>query len=84
MKVDLVNRKKWVCKSDVNEKFLKKYGLSFYSVSYVKNFIDNCYVDGEYVKWFITGNSLNKKQVRHTKFVNIIWLYRELVKNNCK
>lgn len=81
MKVDVINRKRWVCKSDINKTFLDKCGLSFYSVSFVKNFVENAFVDNKYVRWFVTGNDLNNRQVRHTKFVSVEWLYKQLIKN---
>ncbi len=80
MKIDKINKRKWVCKSDITKEFLQKIGLQDYPVSFVKSFIDDCAVDDKFVKWFKTGNELNSKQVRHTKFVNANWLYRQLVK----
>lgn len=78
MKID---KRKWVCKSDITKERLIALGLSFYSVGYVKEFIESLSVDNENVRIMIVGNEINKKMQRHTKYVNASYLYKKLIKN---
>lgn len=78
MKID---KRKWICKSDITKEKLFELGLSFYSVGYIKKLIENLSVDNVNVRIMIVGNEINKKMQRHTKYVFASYLYKILIKN---
>ena len=72
--------KDYVCKSEINNSMLKElcvYGLV--SVKEVKETFDEIN-DDRFCIIVLTGNSLNKNQQRHTKFIHKYALYKAVVK----
>lgn len=65
---ELSNNKKYIKKSDINGKFIKKYKMKdFYTVDEVKKEFKKCVNK----KIDVTGNEYNSNQQRRTTYVEV-------------